>query len=55
MVDIVVFPECGLFVCGQFERDVILNNAVSVPSVAEEATPCDNYLGYDDVKFFDHY
>lgn len=49
MVDIVIFPECGLFPCGKYERDVVAYNAITVPSVEEAAIPCDNYVGYAEV------
>ncbi|XP_065204010.1 uncharacterized protein LOC135834100 [Planococcus citri] len=49
LIDIVVFPECGLFMCGVFPRDVILQHAVKVPAAEDSATPCDDYIKYDDV------
>lgn len=40
MVDIVVFPECGLYDCQQMNRNTVLNSAVHVPSSAESIIPC---------------
>lgn len=50
MVDIVVFPEMGLFQ-GTDDKEAILNVAPTIPPAEAAAVPCEDYK-YGEVRYF---